>query len=400
MNGTKYDYVIIGGGLAGASAAEGIREVDTKGSVLLIGSEPRLPYHRPPLTKGLWSGKKKLEDIFVRNEDFYTGQNIDVRHGVKAISLDPTAKSVTDGDGREYRFGKLLLATGGVPNRLRIPGGDLEGVIYYRFLDDYLNLSPLVKEGKSVVVIGGGFIGTEIAAALCQRNLNVTMVFPETYPCSRIFPGSVGIHVLEEYRHRGITVLTGDAPSEIEKRNISFLVKTNRGQTLDTDFVIAGIGITPSAELAQAAGLAVGDGITVNSFLQTSHPDIYAAGDNAQFTEQQFMTAVRVEHWDNALNQGKCAGRNMAGAREPYAYMSYFFSDLFDFGYEAVGRIDSRLETHADWQKENEKGIVYYLMDGVIHGMLMCNVWGKVDAARISIQNNVSRAQADLREAV
>lgn len=397
MNGKKYDYVIVGGGLAGASAAQGIREVDTKGSVLLIGSEPCLPYHRPPLTKDLWSGKMKLEEIFVQKEDFYAGRNIDVRQGVKVISLDPAAKSVTDSDGREFRFRKLLLATGGAPNRLRIPGGDLDGVIYYRFLDDYLNLNPLVKEGKSVVVIGGGFIGTEIAAALCRRNLRITMVFPEMYPCSRIFHDYLGLHILEEYRNRGITVLADDAPIEIEKKTTLFRVKTKKGGSLETDLIIAGIGISPSAELAQTAGLTVGDGVTLNSFLQTSHPDIYAAGDNAQFTEQQFMTAVRVEHWDNALNQGKCAGRNMAGAREPYAYMSYFFSDLFDLGYEAVGRIDSRLETRADWQKENEKGIVYYLKDGVIHGVLMCNVWGKVDAARISIQNNVPLAQADLR---
>jgi len=400
MNGKEYNYIIIGGGLAGASAAEGIREVDTKGSVLLIGDEPCLPYHRPPLTKGLWSGKKKLEDIFVRKEDFYSAQNIDVRHGTRVVSMDPEASTITDSTGREYTFKKLLLATGGTPNRLRIPGGDLEGVIYYRFLDDYLNLNPLVKEGKSVLVIGGGFVGTEIAAALCQRNLNVTMVFPERYPCSRIFPEAMGLHILEEYRQRRVTVVTGDAPVEIEKANVSFRVKTTRGQTFETDLVIAGIGITPSVELAKAAGLAVGDGITVNSFLQTSHPDIYAAGDNAQFTEQCFMTSVRVEHWDNALNQGKCAGRNMAGAQEPYSYMSYFFSDLFDFGYEAVGSIDSRLETSGDWQKENEKGIVYYLKDGTIHGVLMCNVWGKVDAARISIQNNVPLQEEKLRKAV
>jgi 3-phenylpropionate/trans-cinnamate dioxygenase ferredoxin reductase subunit len=384
----KYDYVIVGGGLAGVSTIEGIRERDARGSILLIGEEPYLPYNRPPLTKGLWTGKKKVEDIFVQKDIFYAQRNVEVQRGKKVISVDPENMSVTCNTGTVYRFNKLLLATGGMPKRLQVPGGELPGVVYYRYLDDYLAVHPNAHEGKSVVVIGGGFIGTEIAAALTLKKMKVTMVFPQLRPCYRIFPDYLGNHILKEYRDRGITVLTDDLPAAIEKNGDTFRVHTKKCQELSSDLVIAGIGIEPSTGLAKAAGLTIADGVVVNSFLHTSHPDIYAAGDNANYPDPMFTGAKRVEHWDNAVNQGKCAGRNMAGAQEPYTYMPYFFSDMFDFGYEAVGEIDSRLETRADWQKQNEKGIVYYLKENAIRGVLLCNVWDKVDSARASIRNN------------
>jgi 3-phenylpropionate/trans-cinnamate dioxygenase ferredoxin reductase subunit len=388
MSNKKYKYVIVGGGLAGASAVEGIRERDANGSILLIGEEPHLPYNRPPLTKGLWTGKKKVEDIFVQKADFYSLQNVEVRRGIRVISLVPQTKSITDNTGTEYGFEKLLLATGGVPSRLRIPGGDLDGLLYFRYLNDYLHLYPRAQEGKSAIVIGGGFIGTEIAAALTVKKLNVTMVFPQNHPCSRIFPDYLGEHVLNEYRKRGITLVTGDAPMAINKNGGSFRVHTNKNNLLESDILIAGIGITPATELAKKAGLAVADGIMVNTFLQTSHPNVYAAGDNAWYPDAQRGVGTRVEHWDNALIQGKCAGKNMAGAQEQYNHMPYFFSDLFDFGYEAVGEIDSKLETRAEWQEKNEKGIIYYMKENTIRGVLLCNVWDKVDAARASIRSN------------
>ncbi|HUI93482.1 MAG TPA: FAD-dependent oxidoreductase [Chitinivibrionales bacterium] len=400
MENNDYKYIIIGGGLAGASAAEGIREIDAEGSILIIGDEAFLPYNRPPLTKGLWSGKKNVQDIFVKKEDFFTRQNIALRHSTRAVSVSADAKTVTDSTGTEFHFVKLLLATGGAPNRLRIPGGDDDGILYYRYLDDFLLLNPLVKDGKSVLVIGGGFIGTEIAAALAPKGMAVTMLFPEMRPCFRVFPAPLGDSILKMYRDRGITVLAGDVPKAIERKGDRFTAYTEKGKILESDLCIAGVGISPSVELAKIAGLAVADGIAVNSLLQTSHPDIYAAGDNAQFPEHLLGVTRRVEHWDNALNQGKHAGRNMAGAKEPYAYLSYFFSDLFELGYEAVGEIDSRLETRQDWQKENEKGVVYYLKDGRIRGVLLCNVWGKVDAARTSIKNNEPVLRETLQEAV
>jgi NADPH-dependent 2,4-dienoyl-CoA reductase/sulfur reductase-like enzyme len=205
---------------------------------------------------------------------------------------------------------------------------------------------------------------------------------------------------MERYRAKGVTVLTGDAPEAFEKRNGRFVTSTREGRTIESEILIVGVGIMPATQLAEDAGLNVSNGIVVNDYLQTSDPDIYAAGDNALFPYQALGRQARVEHWDNAVTQGKWAGRNMAGAAEPFDYMPYFFSDLFEFGYEAVGDVDSRLNTFADWQKENDTGVIYYLDDGKVRGMMMCNVWDKVDAARSIIRRGESVPVESLRGAL
>ncbi|MDA8169244.1 MAG: FAD/NAD(P)-binding oxidoreductase [Nitrospiraceae bacterium] len=378
-----YEYVIIGGGLAGASAIQGIREKDPDGSILLACAEKHLPYNRPPLTKQLWTGKKKLVEIFVNSPEFYRKSRADVMLGTKIVSIDAASHTVTDTQEISYAYRKLLLATGGAPQMLNIPGGDTDGLCYFRYLDDYLQVREEAAKGKSAVVIGGGFIGSEIAAALSLNGVFVTMVFPEPYLCSRVFPEALGRAIQDRYIEKGVDIVSGDRPALIEKREGRFVTQTGRGRQIETDIAIAGIGIKPSLGLAQKAGLRTADGIEVDEFLQTSDPDIFAAGDNALFPYHALGKRMRVEHWDNALNQGKQAGRNMAGRREPYTYMPYFFSDLFEFGYEAVGEVSTEsLETWADWQKENDTGVVYYIKDGKIRGALMCNIWGKLDEAR------------------
>lgn len=383
-------YVIVGGGLAGASAVEGIREVDPEGSILLIGSERHLPYDRPPLTKKLWFGQKKVQEIFLHDESYYSRHCVELRPGVRIMSIDPRRKEITDERGRTYGYEKLLLATGGSPRRLPVPGGDLEGICYYRTLDDYLRLRREAAEGKSAVVIGGGFIGSEIAAALNISRVDVTMVFPSSYLCNRVFPEYLGRAVLERYRQRGIRVLSGTAPASFSRQGDRFVTRLRNGQEIESDVVIVGIGIRPEVETARTAGLETDNGIVVNACLQTSHPDIYAAGDNAWFPYEALGKGVRVEHWDNALNQGRWAGRNMAGARRRFDYMPYFFSDLFEFGYEAVGEVDSGLETIPCWRKENDTGVIYYLKDKIIRGVMMCNLWDRIDAARELIRMRVS----------
>ncbi len=378
----NYSYIIAGGGLAGASALEGIREVDKAGTILLIGKERHLPYHRPPLSKGLWSGKKKFDDIFVHSEGFYRDNGVTVQLDRRLAAIDPSAKTATDDQGTEYGFEKLLLATGGNPNPLTIPGAAESGICYFRTLDDYLAISPLCQKGVSALVIGGGFIGTELAAALSLKKVGVTMLFPESRPCMKILPGDLGNHVLTEFQNRGITVVNRDKPSFIEKSKGKYIVQSQGGLRIECDIVIAGLGIAPSTDIAENAGLEVQNGIRVNSFLQTSHPDIFAAGDNAFFPQSWSGRYGRVEHWDNALNQGGRAGKNMAGAMEPYAYVPYFFSDLFDLGYEAVGEIDSQYDTVADWQIENNKGVIYYLQRNKVVGVLLCNIWDRVEQAR------------------
>ncbi|HTG01895.1 MAG TPA: FAD-dependent oxidoreductase, partial [Nitrospirota bacterium] len=318
--------------------------------------------------------------------------------GTAVAAIDAKQKTLKTAEGASYGFGELLLATGGAPRRLSIPGGDLEGITYFRTLDDYLKLRKQSDEGgKAALVVGGGFIGSELAAAMHTRGVAVTMVFPEAYLVSRIFPSSLGSAIQERYRARGITVLNNDAPVAFEKRGARYVTRTKSGKTIETDMVVAGIGIAPSLDLARRAGLQTADGIIVDEHLQTSLPDISAAGDNAFFPYNALGKQMRIEHWDNAVNQGKWAGRNMAGDGRPYDYMPYFFSDLFEFGFEAVGEVDARLDTFADWKKENDTGVIYYLKNGVVRGAMMCNVWDKVPAARDMIRSNEKVTKESLR---
>lgn len=396
---TEYDYVIVGGGLAGASAIQGIRERDAKGSVLLIGGETHLPYDRPPLSKQLWFGKTRVEDIFLHAQQFYADNGVTLALGIVASRLDPAQRTVGDAHGNAYRYGKLLLATGGTPRRLTIPGGDLDGVCYFRTLDDYLRTRSEAKPGKSALVIGGGFIGSEIAAAL-NINLEVTMVFPGATLCNRVFPESLGQELQRHYQGRGVRVLASDTPASISKNGEKFRTQTVSGKSIESDLVIVGVGVEPAVGLAREAGLEVGNGVVVNEYLQTSHPDIYAAGDIAFFPYRVLGRSMRIEHWDNALSQGKWAGRNMAGAPEPFTYQPYFYSDLFEFGYEATGEVNTSLEVFADWQKENHTGVIYYLRDERVRGVMMCNVWDKLDAARELIRKGERASPDSLRGAI
>jgi NADPH-dependent 2,4-dienoyl-CoA reductase/sulfur reductase-like enzyme len=383
----SFTYVIVGGGLTGVSAVEGIREHDSEGSILLIGAENHLPYHRPPLTKSLWFGTKEVKDIFVQPADFFQKNGVQTRLGSVVTGLDPDNKTITCHDGYQSGFERLLLATGGVPKKLSIPGGDEPGICYYRNLDDYTRIRGQAKPGARALVIGAGFIGSEIAAALSSNGVEVTMLFPEDYLCARVFPESLGTAVLQKYREKGVGVAQGDAPVSIEKKNGAFTTRTKNGQQIDSDIVIAGIGIAPAVELARGAGLAVGNGIELNEYLQTSSPSVYAAGDNALHYYPALNRKYRIEHWDCALTQGRHAGENMAGAGKPFTTLPYFFSDLFDFGYEAVGDTNPSLTICTDWQKENEKGVIYYCSDHHVRGAMMCNVWDKVDAARKLIES-------------
>ncbi len=397
---SKQDYIVIGGGLAGVSAIEGIRERDKRGSILLLANEAHAPYDRPPLTKQLWFGKKRLEDVFLHDERWYTEQDAQLRIGRTAMRLDCANKAVIDDLGGSHFFRKLIFVTGGAPRRLPIPGGELEGVCYYRNLDDYTKIRALAKKGVSAVVIGGGFIGSEIAAALSHAEVAVTMVFPDPYLCSRVFPEDLGRFLQQQYRERGIRILDHDLPVAISGKNGLLTTNTRSGERLESDVIIVGIGIHPSIDLAKDARLSVGDGVIVNNRLQSSCPDIYAAGDNALFPYAALGHHVRVEHWDNALTQGKHAGRNAAGDNEPYLHMPYFFSDLFEFGYEAVGEVDARLDVFSDWIEPNRKGVVYYLSGGAVRGAMMCDVWGKVDDARQLIRKGAKASPSELKGAI
>jgi NADPH-dependent 2,4-dienoyl-CoA reductase/sulfur reductase-like enzyme len=359
------------------AAAHGIREVDAEGSIGIIGSETDAPYNRPPLTKALWKGEP-LESVWRHTEtakvEFYPGRT--------AQNLDVKGKTLTDDQKNAYSYDKLLLATGGAVRTL--PFGD-DGVIYFRTLKDYRRLRALTEKGQKFAVIGGGFIGSEIAAALALNKREVTMVFPGNGICNRVFPSDLSKFVTDFYRQKGVELLAGESVSSLERRGAQFAVKTKSGREIVVDGVVAGIGITPNVDLARAAGLSVENGIIVDEFLRTNDPNIFAAGDVAEFFNPALAKRMRVEHEDNANTMGRFAGRNMAGKSEPYHHLPMFYSDLFELGYEAVGELDSRLESFADWKEPNKEGVIYYLKDNRVRGVLLWNVWGQVDAARALI---------------
>jgi NADPH-dependent 2,4-dienoyl-CoA reductase/sulfur reductase-like enzyme len=394
-----YSYIIIGAGLAGASAAEGIRQLDPRNPILLLGAERELPYDRPPLSKQLWTGAKSVNDVFLHEENFYSTAGIELRVGVNVTHADAGARMLRDSEGRTYRYERLLLATGGTPKQLNIPGGNLDGISYFRTLGDYRRLREAAVQGKSALVIGGGFIGSELAAALCMQGLSVSLIFSSPWLGSHVFPEGLGRALTQLYRDKGIDVLAADIPLSIRREAGGFAALTRAGREIRADVIVAGVGIAPNVALAREAGVVTAGGVCVNEFLETSKPDIFAAGDVA-LAPHPVLGPRRVEHWDNAASQGTQAGRNMAGAREPFTFIPFFFSDLFDFGYEAVGDIDSRLRIFADWQEENKTGVIYYLDGDRVRGVMMCNVWGQVDAARALIEADRPVSASDLRGAI
>jgi len=374
-----YNYLIIGGGMTADAAARGIREVDRKGSVGLISADPHPPYDRPPLSKKLWQGKP-LESIWRKTETL----DIDLHLGRTIQTLDLPEKRVTDDQGGIYSFDRLLLATGGRPRRFAFGGDD---IIYYRTLDDYRKLRALSGEKRRFAVIGGGFIGSEVAAALAMNGKDVVMIFPEEGIADRMFPLDLSQFVNRYYREKGVELLPSSLVTDVKRQDGEFRLsvrdaRTGEEKTISAEGVVAGIGIEPNTALAQRAGLPVDNGIVVDEYLRAGHPDIYAAGDVANFHNPALGARIRVEHEDNALIMGRHAGRNMAGESNPYHHLPYFYSDLFELGYEAIGVVDSRLEIIPDWSDPYRKGVVYYLQEQRVRGVLLWNVWEKLGAAR------------------
>lgn len=382
-------YLIIGGGMTAAAAAQGIREIDPDGAITIVSSDDAPPYNRPPLTKKLWNNKTPIEAIFV---DLPQGVNLVLNHNI--ATLDADNRRAIDEDGTVYAYDKLLLATGGTPRHLKF-GGD--AVNYYRTLDGYRELRADVERGAKFVIIGGGFIGSELAASLSKQGNKVTMVFPEPAICDRIFPMDMANYLNDYYREHGIEIINKDSVVDIETSDAGAIVVTGSGRRIPADRVVAGIGIIPNIQLAEQAGLVTGNGIIVDRELRTSRDEIYAAGDVANYPDAVLGEHRRVEHADAARAMGRAAGRNMAGAGEPYNYLPMFYSDLFDLGYEAVGLLDSRLDIIADWKVPFHHGLIYYLKDGHVRGVLLMDVWDKTDDARAIIAKGATETLETLR---
>jgi len=385
----NYTYVIVGGGMTADAAVAGIRGADPAGPLALIGAEPHPPYNRPPLSKGLWKGEPE-EGIWRQAAP----AGAELQLGRRVVGIDLRGHSVTDDRGTVYGFQKLLLATGGAPRRLPLQS---DQVIYFRTLDDYRRLRGLAEQRLRFTVVGGGFIGSEVAAALRLQGRDVVMLVPEAGLGARVFPADLSRFLVDYYREKGVELRPGEGMVGLESRGGKCVVRTTTRAEVVGDIVVAGLGIQPSVELAEQAGLLVENGIVVDEFCRTSHPDVYAAGDVASFPNPALGSRLRVEHEDNANTMGKIAGQNMAGRATPYTHLPFFYSDLFELGYEAVGELDSRLEAVADWKTPFREGVVYYLKAGRVRGVLLWNTWGQVEHARALIAQPGPFRPADLK---
>jgi 3-phenylpropionate/trans-cinnamate dioxygenase ferredoxin reductase subunit len=377
----KVKYLIIGGGMSADSAVRGIRSLDPVGSICLISNENVGPYNRPPLSKGLWKGKT-IDKIWRKTEK----QNIDLTLSTHATRLDPANKSVQLNTGEEITFEKALLATGATPRKF--PYAE-NSVNYFRYLSDYENLRSLTNSKEEFVIIGGGFIGSELAASLAGLGKSVTITFPEKWLCQRIFPAEIGSYLRDVFQENGIRIISEISIEGIDTVTSKSIVHIKNGQgqisDLSTDGLIAGLGVVPNISLAQDAGLSTENGIKVDPHFRTDQADIFASGDVANYFDPILKKNRRVEHEDHANATGMLAGRNMAGSDESYVYLPYFYSDLFDIGYEAVGDLDASLEVTIDWQEPYKKGVFYYQRDSHVVGILLWNFWGQLEKARTII---------------
>jgi 3-phenylpropionate/trans-cinnamate dioxygenase ferredoxin reductase component len=391
-------YVILGGGLAGNAAAEAIRRRDKTGRVVLICAEPHLPYDRVPLSKDYLLGKIAREQVFLKNPRFYERNTIEVRLQNPATALDVAQQQVTLADGQQLGFDKLLLATGGRPRRLPIPGADLNGLYYLRNLEDTEAIRQGVQGARRAVVIGGGFIGCELAAGFAQLGLETTVIELTPALLSLVVDPETSAFVATYLRQQGVTILTDTAATQFmgAQGRVS-AIATNTGEEIAADLVAVGVGITLNTELATTAGLTVDNGVVVNEYLEATE-SIFAAGDIARYYSPPLGHHLRVEHYDVALQHGRLAGANMTGERRAYMELPYFFSFIGALQINVMGDMSRREQCVRRGELALEPGFVqFYFTDGLLQAALSINRNGTLLQAvreRILSRRPVTRPEA------
>jgi 3-phenylpropionate/trans-cinnamate dioxygenase ferredoxin reductase subunit len=385
--------VIVGGGLAGAKAAETLRTEGFDGELTIVAAERERPYERPPLSKEVLRGDKDRETARVHEEGYYDQAGIALRLGEAATALDTAAGTVTLDGGETLPWDRLLIATGAEPRRLPVPGGDLPGVVALRTLEDSDRLREVARSGGRLVVIGAGWIGCEAAASARELGADVTVVEMADVPLERVLGARVGGIYADLHRQHGVELLSGARLEAIEGDGRAERIRLAGGRTVDCSAVLVGVGVTPRTALAEAAGLAVDNGILVDATLETGAPGVFAAGDVANAVHPFYDgRRVRVEHWANALNQGPVAARNMLGAGEPYERLPYFFSDQYDAGMEYSGLASAEDEVVIRGDESARELVAFWIAEGrVLAGMNM-NVWDVNDNVQELIR---SRAVVD-----
>jgi 3-phenylpropionate/trans-cinnamate dioxygenase ferredoxin reductase subunit len=395
-------YLLIGGGLASFHAARQIRNADPQGSVLLVSEEPLPPYDRPPLSKEFLTGKKLEAEIIFQTAEALHEQNIELALGCAVEGLDPAMSTALLAGGEEVRFERALIATGGRPIRLKVPGAALEGVHYLRTVSDSAALAADAGRSKEAVVIGGGFIGIEVAASLRQLGLEVTVVEALPYIWARFANPTLSDFVKNYCSERGVLFLTDERLSEFRGDSRLEAVVTASGKVLPCQVVCVGVGIVPNVELAQNAGLAVDNGIVVDGRMETSAPGIFAAGDVVNFFDPVFGKQRRVEHWGHAEYTGQIAGRNMAGGDQQYDFLTYVWSDIFDLHLEFAGDESEHEKVLLRGRPEDGSFLMMYLKGGTVTAFFAVNVPPREFAVvrqLIRQRKDVSGRESDLEDA-
>jgi 3-phenylpropionate/trans-cinnamate dioxygenase ferredoxin reductase subunit len=362
--------LIVGASLTGVKAAEALRKAGYDGRIALFGAEPQPPYLRPPLSKEYLQGEGELDKVFVHPEPWYAEQQIELHLSTPVRAIEPATREVVLDDGRRAVFDRLLIATGAAPRRLNIPGSDLAGVHYLRTLEDADAIRNTVASARRAIVIGGGWIGAEVAASIRQLGLPVAMIAPASVPLERVLGTEVGSVYGDLHAEHGVELVINQRVVAFRGETAIEAVETADGRRLDGDLVVVGVGARPRTELAVGAGLDVGDGILVDERLETSVPGIFAAGDVAAAWHPLLKARLRVEHWDNARRQGRAAARNMLGMAEPYVRIPYFYSDQYDLGMEYAGFAPAWDQVVFRGEPASRSFVAFWLTDGrVVAGM-------------------------------
>ncbi len=382
--------VVAGAGLAGARAVETLREEGFDGRLVLVGDEPDRPYERPPLSKDYLRGDTERETIYVHPEAFYAEHDVELRLGRRAVELDVGESELVLDDGEWVDYDRLLLATGAEPRRLAIPGAERDGVLYLRSVADCDMLRERLDRGGAVVVVGGGWIGCEVAASARARGLEVTVIAPDAVPLERVLGRKLGAVYRDIHLDHGVQMRLETGVEAFEGAGAVERVRTSAGDAIDCDFVVIGIGAQPRTEIAAHAGIATVDGILVNAQLRTDAPDVFAAGDVASVQHPFYGERIRVEHWDNAREQGPVAAHNMLGRELPYERLPYFFSDQYEIGMEYTGHARASDRVVVRGELATREFIAFWLRgDRVVAGMNV-NVWDVVDPIQRLIRDRIA----------
>ena len=395
---TPRSIVIVGAGLAGAKAVESLRDEGYDGRLALVGDEPRRPYERPPLSKDYLRGEAELEAAYVHEPGFYAERSVDVLSSTAAIAIDVPGRTVALDGGEALPWDRLLIATGAEPRRLGVPGGDLDGVMYLRTVEDSDRLRAAFADGGRAVVVGAGWIGSEVAASARELGMEVTLLERLAVPLETVLGPTLGAFYGDLHRAHGVELVTGADLAAIEGDGRVERVRLADGRTIDCSVAVIGVGVAPRTALAESAGLAVDDGILVDGTLRTSVPDIFAAGDVANVLHPFYGRRVRVEHWANALNQGPAAARNMLGRDEPYDRIPYFFSDQYDVGMEYSGLASGTDEVVVRGDLDAREFIAFWISDGRVVAGMNVNVWDVTDPIQALIRSRATINRARLAD--